>query len=108
MQKVFDRLSWKTDKKLFQEVRDLLTKKQYEDWVIFRFGCIMGEMENIDLVFTGNYPDAILYRLENEEIVDALRIEFEEYSSDFKAHGHDPSMCDLIVCGIDDWKEVSK
>jgi len=26
-------------------------------------------------------------------------------SSDFKKHGHDLEMCDLIVCAQDDWKE---
>ncbi len=31
------------------------------------------------------------------------RIEFEFRSSSFRAHGHDPKKCDLIVCWIDDW-----
>jgi hypothetical protein len=33
-----------------------------------------------------------------------FRIEFEYESRGFKAHGHDPSQCDLIVCWRHNWK----
>jgi len=41
----------------------LLEKRQYESWVIFRFGLDLANIEDIDLVFRGNeYPDAILIK----------------------------------------------
>jgi len=101
---------WKKDEKLFFEAMELRgTKNQYENWVIFNFGRDLGKnkkYDNIELIFrppTG-YPDAILVRLgDGVEILEALNIEFEEYSSDFK--GHDPKKCDLIICAYDDWHE---
>lgn len=104
---IFERLPWKKDKKLFDEAVELLTKRQYENWVIYRFGIELADVENIDLVFRPptEYPDAILIRRINEENIETLNVEFEECSSDFKIHGHDPKKCDLIVCGYHDWKE---
>lgn len=34
-----------------------------------------------------------------------FRIEFEYYSRNFKAHGHDPTQVDYIVCWIDNWPD---
>jgi hypothetical protein len=34
-----------------------------------------------------------------------VKIEFEYLSSHFKAHGHNPEQCDLVVCWIHDWEE---
>jgi hypothetical protein len=34
-----------------------------------------------------------------------ITIEFELKSSNFKAHGHDPTLCDLIVCWLHDWPD---
>jgi len=31
-------------------------------------------------------------------------VEFELFSSDFQAHGHDPEECDILVCWKDNWK----
>jgi len=100
----FEKLPWKEDKDLLEEVDQLFVKRQYENWVIFRFGCELGDRDGVDLVFRGKYPDAILVKMTGEKL-EALNIEFEERSSDFKRHGHDPEKCDLIVCAYDDWKE---
>jgi len=104
---IFEKLPWKKDEKLFDEATELLTKRQYENWVIYRFGIELAETEDIDLVFRPpkEYPDAILIQRISEEDIKTLNVEFEEYSSDFKAHDHDPEKCDLIVCGYHDWKE---
>lgn len=78
----------------------------YENWVIFRFGCELSNIDDVDLIFRGQrYPDAILVRVRNGEIKEALNVEFEERSSDFKIHKHDPEKCDLIVCAEDGWEE---
>jgi len=101
---VFDKLPWKKDKKLFDEATELLAKRQYENWVIFRLGMELAEVDDIDVVFRGNtYPDATLMKRISDEDFETLNVEFEEYSSEFK--GHDPKKCDLIICGYHDWKE---
>jgi len=98
----FDKFPWKKDKKLFGEAMELLTKRQYENWVIFRFGMELANVDNIDIVFRNKYPDAILINTRTEE---ALNIEFEEYSGNFKEQNHDPEKCDLIICAYHDWEE---
>jgi len=99
---ILESFPWKKDRGLFDQAINLLTRRQYENWVIFRFGYELGDLEDVDLIFQGRYPDAILINVKTEE---ALRIEFEEYSSHFKHHKHDPKECDLIVCAYHDWKE---
>jgi len=95
---------------LFDEATELLTRRQYKAWVIYRFGCEIEKFEDVDLVFRGprEYPDAILLRTVGKEPpfdFEVLNIEFEEYSSNFKAHGHDPEKCNMIVCAYHDWEE---
>jgi hypothetical protein len=102
MTSVVKKFPWKKDKELFEEATELLTKRQYEDWVIFRFGYELGDLDDVDLIFRDKYPDATLVNAKSEE---ALNVEFEEYSSYFKDHGHDPKKCDLIVCAHHDWKD---
>jgi len=79
-------------------------KRQYEKWVIFRFGMELRDLEDIDLIFRGpnEFPDAVLVNMKTEE---ALNVEFEEFSSHFRKHRHDPSRCDLIVCAMHDWRQ---
>lgn len=102
---VFEKFPWIKDEELFDEATELLTKRQYENWVIFRFGIELANVDDIDVVFRGKYPDAILIKRTGEEAFETLNVEFEESSSDFKEHGHDPEKCDLIVCAYHDWKE---
>ena len=107
---VDEKFPWKKDKKLFDEAIELFEKRrEYENWVIFRFGCELSDLDDIDLIFRGpnEYPDAILVKVDARtgKISKALDVEFEENSSSFKEHGHDPEKCDLIVCARDDWKE---
>jgi len=70
------------------------------------FGCELGASneEDINLVFRDpkEYPDAILVNVRTGV---ALNVEFEENSSNFRAHKHNPKKCDLIVCADHDWKE---
>jgi hypothetical protein len=48
------------------------------------------------------FPDCLAWRIDEDGSRSFIRIEFELYSSNFKAHGHDPNGCDLIVCWEDD------
>lgn len=102
MSSVFEKFPWRKDEELFNQATDLLTKRQYENWVIFRFGYELGDVEDIDIIFRGRYPDATLVNVRTEE---SLNVEFEEYSSHFKDQKHDPAKCDLIICAYHDWKE---
>jgi hypothetical protein len=53
------------------------------------------------------YPDCIAYRQvgDREKMV---KIEFEYRSSNFKAHRHNPKLCDCIVCWHHDWHDVPR
>jgi hypothetical protein len=53
------------------------------------------------------YPDCTAYRRTGNGEKEA-KIEFEFRSSNFRAHGHDPSKCNYIVCWHDDWHQVPK
>lgn len=47
------------------------------------------------------FPDATVLRLIDKQI---LEVEFEHKASNFIAHKHDPTKCDLIVCWWNDMK----
>lgn len=102
---VFEKFPWKKDLEMIEEAGELFEKRQYENWVIFRFGCELGEknIDDVDLIFRGQeYPDAILLIFDEKgNVLKGLYVEFEENSSSFK--GHDPEKCDLIVCARHDW-----
>jgi len=49
------------------------------------------------------FPDAYVRVKEGRRWV-TKAVEFELFSSDFQAHGHDPKKCDIIICWKDDWK----
>jgi len=46
------------------------------------------------------FPDAIVSHNEQR-----YRVEFEFQAMNFKAHEHDPSYCDFIICWENDWPE---
>jgi hypothetical protein len=101
---VYEKFPWKKDEKLSDKAGELLAKRQYENWVIFKFAQELANVDDVDIVFRGNeYPDAILIKRIGDEDFETLNVEFEEYSSEFK--GHDPEKCDLIICCYHDWKE---
>lgn len=113
---VLPKFPWRKDEKLYQEAKSLSEKRVYEVWTIFIFGFQLGTIAEglrrelglppeklpFDLVFRVGYPDAILI---NENTKETLNIEFEEVSSLFHYHKHDPEKCHLIVCFLDDWDE---
>lgn len=112
-------LKWRKDAELLEEAKKRLEARWYEDDVKFLFGLHIGRfsafaqaqgldfgLEGIHLIFRSpqQYPDALLYNDKKKEV---LNVEFERRSSDFKAHKHDPTKCDLIVCMIHDWDGCS-
>ena len=51
------------------------------------------------------YPDCIAYQQVGDR-EKRVQIEFEYRSINFKRHGHDPALCDCIVCWHHDWHGV--
>jgi hypothetical protein len=76
-----------------------------EGGVIYLFGMVSRELGFLVEAVHPSFPDC-----EAKRCVDTrndrwqrVRIEFEFRSSNFRAHGHDPTQCDLIVCWLHDW-----
>lgn len=101
---LFNQFPWKKNEEKFNEAAHLIvSKRRYENYAIFNLGEKLATTY-IDIAFRSpqEYPDAILVKLESQETLD---VEFEEFSSDFKVHGHDPSKCDLLICWSHDWNK---
>jgi hypothetical protein len=78
-----------------------------EQGVVFLFGMVSYELGFIVEAVHAAYPDC-----EAKRCVDAktqrwqrVSIEFEFYSSNFREHGHDPTLCDVVVCWEHDWSD---
>ncbi len=78
-----------------------------EQGVVYLFGMVSYELGFLVEAVRPDYPDC-----EAKRCVDSktnrwqrVRIEFEFRSRNFAEHGHDPSMCDLIVCWENDWPD---
>jgi hypothetical protein len=76
-----------------------------EQGVVYLFGMVSFELGFVVEAIQSSFPDC-----EAKRCIDPkrnrwqrVRIEFEYESSNFQAHGHDPSGCDLIVCWEHDW-----
>jgi hypothetical protein len=78
-----------------------------EQGVVYLFGMVSSELGLIVEAIQSAFPDC-----EAKRCVDTsrnrwqrVRIEFEYYSSNFKDHRHDSTLCDMIVCWEHDWAE---
>lgn len=72
-----------------------------EQEVVCLFGALLDDLEmplQIERVQTA-FPDCTVRRLDTGEV---LHVEFELYSSHFRAHGHPVDGCGMLVCWIDD------
>lgn len=66
-----------------------------ESGVILMFGGVLKELGYRAAMMTSNhYPDAVFVDPENH----VINVEFEFMSSNFISHGHDPNLCDMVVC----------
>ena len=74
--------------------------------VVFLFGMISKELGFIVEAISNDYPDCEAKKYDPQSKTwGKIAIEFEFSSSNFKKHGHDPNICDLIVCWENDWKD---
>lgn len=67
---------------------------QNEMGVVFMFGQVIERIGYRMAHIDGRYPDAVIVSSEGQ----AVKVEFEYVASNFIAHGHDPNLCDLVVC----------
>ena len=73
--------------------------------VVFLFSGLAKKLQfRIEQIRTA-YPDCIAWRYAGDS-ERRVRIEFEFRSSSFRAHAHDDSECDCIVCWHHDWPGV--
>ena len=75
--------------------------------VVFLFAHVARRLQFRIEEIRPQFPDCIAYRRMGDTDK-KVRIEFEFRSSSFKAHGHDPSKCDLIVCWHHDWHDAPR
>ena len=89
------------------EFRGLRHAPTNEHGVIYLFGMVSSELGLIVEAIQSAYPDCEAKRCidRKEDRWQRVRIEFEFSSNNFRAHGHDPAGCDLIVCWEHDWRE---
>jgi len=76
-----------------------------EQGVVFLFGMVCSELGFVVEAVRTAYPDCEAKRLVKKGKWERAMIEFEFKSSNFKDHGHNPELCDVIVCWEHDWPE---
>ena len=78
-----------------------------EQGVVFLFGMICNELGYIVEIVRQGFPDCEAKRkIKNKPGKwQKVRIEFEFQSRSFKLHGHDPNICDVIVCWEHNWQD---
>lgn len=73
--------------------------------VVFVFGMTAHRLGFRVLSLQSVFPDCEAMREVQPGKWQRVRIEFEFLSRNFKDHGHDPELCDVIVCWLHNWPE---
>jgi hypothetical protein len=91
----------------FLNFRGLQHAPLNEQGVVFLFGMICRDLGFIVEAVRTGYPDCEAKRRidKKRDSWERVRIEFEYRSSSFKDHGHNPRICDVIICWEHDWLE---
>lgn len=78
-----------------------------EQGVVFLFGMICRELRYVVEIVRSGFPDCEAKRQipGSTGRWQRVRIEFEFESRSFRAHGHDPNQCDVIVCWEHNWAD---
>ena len=85
--------------------RSLFCAPVNELGVVYLFGVLHDAFDfKIESIQAG-FPDCLALRKISENRYEQIRIEFEFESLSFKAHGHDPSAVDAIVCWVHNWPQ---
>ena len=84
--------------------RGLVYSPLNENGVVFLFGRVADDLHMYIEEIKPGFPDCVARRFTGKGWERVL-IEFEFASSNFKAHGHDPNGCDIVICWEHDWKD---
>ena len=79
-----------------------------EQGVVYLFGHLAPRLGIVAEAFQAGFPDCLAKRLVGHDIWQNMHIEFEYESRSFRAHGHSPDGCDLIVCWEHNWPDCPK
>ncbi|MGI9296783.1 MAG: hypothetical protein ACR2QC_02660 [Gammaproteobacteria bacterium] len=71
--------------------------------VVLLFGMLYNELGMIVESVQTSFPDAVVRRFNGRGWVKES-VEFEYESANFRAHGHPPEECDMIVCWRHNWR----
>jgi hypothetical protein len=75
-----------------------------EQGVLFLFGMLAQRLGFMVQSLQSKFPDCLAKMEVEPGLWQDRKIEFEFRSSHFRAHGHDPSKADMIVCWVHDWE----
>jgi hypothetical protein len=87
------------------DFRGLRHEPVNEQGVVFLFGMIAKELGFLVEAVQIGYPDCEAKRQIGRGQWQRVHIEFEYESRSFAEHGHDPTVCDVIVCWRHNWSE---
>lgn len=76
-----------------------------EQGVVLLFGAMATKLGFAVLKVGTAYPDCLAFRVVDGELMELLKIEFEQESRNFLEHKHKKTDCDMIVCWKHNWKE---
>ena len=69
-----------------------------ESGVVFMLGQVIGQLRYKMAYMDGSYPDCVMVSPSGT----LVRAELEYRSSNFIMHRHDPALCDLVICWLND------
>ena len=99
------------DRKMKKEHKPIALKNAPMDYapanelgVVFLFAHVARRLGFRIETIRPQFPDCIAYRRIGD-VEKSVRIEFEFRSGSFKAHGHDPKHCDIIIYWHHDWPD---
>jgi hypothetical protein len=73
--------------------------------VVFLFGMLAEKLGFVVMRIQKEFPDCEAMREVEPGRWQLEQIEFEYQSRNFLTHGHDPALCDVIVCWEHNWPE---
>jgi hypothetical protein len=74
-----------------------------EAGVLYLFGMLGRQLGFHVISLQASFPDCEAMREVKPGRWQHVRVEFEFESRNFKDHGHDPDLCDVIVCWQHNW-----
>ena len=86
-------------------VRGIVYEPINEQGVILLFAAICHDLGFMIEGIRSSFPDALLRRRNSKGTWNSCMAEFEYKSSSFKAHKHNPSQCDIVICWEHDWAD---